>query len=312
MKMLDCNDECLRLQRNHKLAMALNINPETHMDDHIPYSQQTLDMFKDQVKFCQTYEREFRVFAADETEKRFRFKPMQEHQRAFLHSLAKDFGLDSESQDPEPHRHVSIFKTPRFVSAPMKTLGQCIKIKPTAIVEPAPSKGPMATTEPFNAFLLSSPRFGLTIDELYADIQPDFSIAGLNFGISFLPSSEIVIKARATDNWHQKTEATLLGLKPAMTEKIKSLALASTVSLCNVDPSLNVVRREDDQMGGGWSQVAKGAAPARSVQQAHFGAKSSFTVLGSKAAARRKREVVDAVDDWESTVDEWDNKVGGC
>jgi len=127
-KSLECNDECLRLQRNAKLAAALNIDPATHLDAHIPYSTETLNLFKESTKFCQTYEREFRVFAADPKEKRLRFKPMQSNQRAFIHALAEDYGLDSESQDPEPHRHVSIFKTPRFVSAPMKTLAQCVKI----------------------------------------------------------------------------------------------------------------------------------------------------------------------------------------
>lgn len=97
----------MKLQRNAKLAAALNIDPATHLDDHIPYSQVTLDLFKDSPKFCQQYEREFRVFASDDKEKRMRFKPMQATQRAFIHALAEDFGLDSESQDPEPHRHVS-------------------------------------------------------------------------------------------------------------------------------------------------------------------------------------------------------------
>ena len=66
---------------------------------------------------------------------RLRFKPMQANQRAFIHALAEDYGLDSESQDPEPHRHVCIFKTPRFVSAPMKTLSQCVAIKPAVVPE---------------------------------------------------------------------------------------------------------------------------------------------------------------------------------
>jgi transcriptional repressor NF-X1 len=149
---LECNDECLRLQRNAKLAAALNIDPATHIDDHIPYSAKTLELFRESTKFCQIYEREFRVFAADEKEKRLRFKPMKANQREFIHSLAEDFGLDSESQDPEPHRHVCIFKTPRFVSAPMKTLAQCVKPK-AVVAEPAPSSssGLMVTAEPFNA-----------------------------------------------------------------------------------------------------------------------------------------------------------------
>ncbi|KAG0651045.1 FKBP12-associated [Hyphodiscus hymeniophilus] len=305
-KMLDCNDECLRLQRNAKLAAALNIDPATHMDDHIPYSTETLEMFKNSQKICQTYEREFRVFAADEKEKRLRFKPMQASQRAFIHTLAEDFGLDSESQDPEPHRHVVIFKTPRFVSAPMKTLSQCIRAKPV-VSEPAPSKGLVASGEAYNAFLLSNPRFGLTIDELHADLLPEFSTAGLDFEISFLPSGDIVIKSRPSGSWLQKPEAILVNLKPGVLKKVKLLDLASSATLCSVDGSLNVVRREDDHAGGGWSTVAKGAAASRTLPQASVGAKSSFTVLGSKSVLRKKKETpAEAVEDWEREVEGWD------
>jgi hypothetical protein len=55
--------------RNRKLALALNIDPEVHKDDRIPYSTDTLKMFQENIKWAQTQEREFRVFAADDTEK---------------------------------------------------------------------------------------------------------------------------------------------------------------------------------------------------------------------------------------------------
>jgi transcriptional repressor NF-X1 len=265
-------------------------------------------MFRENQKFCQTYEREFRVFAADNKEKRLRFKPMQATQRAFIHSLAEDFGLDSESQDPEPHRHVCIFKTPRFVSAPMKTLAQCVKAKPVAASEPAPaSKGLVGSGEPFNAFLLSNPRFGLTIDELHADLVPDFSAAGIDFDISFLPSGDIIVKSRPSGSWLQKPESILINMKPNVTKRIKLMDLASSATLCAVDRSLNVVRREDDHAGGGWSQVAKGPSASRTVPQASVGVKSPFTVLGSKSVLKKKKEVVaEAVDDWEREVEGWD------
>ncbi|KAI4133307.1 MAG: hypothetical protein LQ347_002234, partial [Umbilicaria vellea] len=130
-KTLKCDEECARLERNRRLALALNIDPEAHKDDHIPYSAETLRMFQEHVKWAQTQEREFRVFAADEAERRLRFKPMPANQRAFIHALADDFGFDSESMDPEPHRHVAIFKTPKFVTAPMKTLAECVRIRTT-------------------------------------------------------------------------------------------------------------------------------------------------------------------------------------
>ncbi|TVY55501.1 FKBP12-associated protein 1-like [Lachnellula cervina] len=309
-KVLECTEECLKLQRNAKLATALNIDPATHLNDHIPYSQTTLDLFREAPKFAQTQEREFRVFASDENEKRLRFKPMQASQRAFIHALADDFGLDSESQDPEPHRHVCIFKTPRFVSAPMKTLSQCIKLKAIPIAAPEPSsKGLVSSAEPYNAFLLSNPKFGLTIDELHTDLHSEFAAAGFEaFDVAFLPSGDIVLKPLPTHFLAaQKLELSLSSAKPSIVKKVKALELATSTTLCAVDNNLNVARREDDNAsGGGWSQVAKGAGRKVVAREKEVGHKSSFTVLGIKKKESKKEEVAD---DWEKEAEKegWDD-----
>ena len=320
-KSLECDDECARLARNHKLALALNIDPEAHKDDHIPYSNDTLKMFRESVKWGQTQEREIRVFAADENEKRLRFKPMPSHQRAFLHSLSDDFGFDSESVDPEPHRHVAVFKTPRFVMAPMKTLAECVRIRVSAeasSVHIAESQSKLrANNEIYNGFLLSNPRFGLTLEELRVDCAVSLdSTPGLSYDISFLPSEEIVIKARPASSStvisSSATEAAIKTLKPSLSASISSKHLATSVQLCALDNSLNIIRREmdDPANNGGWSQVAaKGAAPRTAPRQTMVGEKSVYTVLGSKLRdAKKKKEEMkrakesDVVDDWEEEV----------
>ncbi|KAI9870290.1 MAG: FKBP12-associated protein, partial [Pleopsidium flavum] len=276
-KTLTCDDECARLARNRKLALALNIDPEAHKDDHIPYSTDTLTMFRENTKWAQIQEREFRVFAADEAEKRLRFKPMQPHQRAFLHSLAEDFGFDSESMDPDPHRHVAIFKTPKFVMAPMKTLAECMKSKPAVesfITTTADGQKKLnASNAPYNGFLLSNPRFGLTVEELRSDFSSAFaSAASITFDVSFLPSEEIVLKANHTSKTlsDKDIEASLKSLKSSLSTILITKHLASTIQLCTLDFSLNILRRElDDNNNGGWSQVAaKAAAPRRAPMQA--------------------------------------------
>ena len=325
-KTLKCDEECARLERNRKLALALNIDPQAHKDDHIPYSTSTLHMFQEAVKWAQTQEREFRVFAADEAEKRLRFKPMPPHQRAFLHSLAEDFGFDSESMDPEPHRHVFVFKTPRFVMAPVKTLAECVRIRTAAANEASSSTivetqhRLQASNEPFNGFLLASPRFGLTLEDLRSDCSSILDSApGLAFDISFLPSEQIVLKAypatSATTISVLSVEAALKALKSPLTSTITSKHLAYSLYLCTLDSSLNILRRESDSAGNsdGWSRVAAKAAvgPRSAPRQVAVGGKSSFTVLGSKLKdAKRKKEErergkgreEDVVEDWEEEV----------
>ncbi|KAH6853425.1 hypothetical protein B0I37DRAFT_420271 [Chaetomium sp. MPI-CAGE-AT-0009] len=335
---LKCDDECLRLQRNRKLADALHIDPSTHTDDHIPYSDATLKKFRENVKWAQEQERELRVFAAAPEEKRIRFKPMPAHQRAFLHTLAEDFGLDSESQDPEPHRHVCIFKTPRFVSAPQKTLAQCLQIANTAarlgtgasaITQPtAPTRA--QKQQPFNALLLRDLRFGLTIVDLDAALATELATASrsgpaLNFTTSFLPSEEILIKA--TPNLTataaaiatslaptpQALETALANLKVGVARIVSRQGLAGAVALCHVDPSSgDITRREGGGVAadsGGWSAVASRgswrrtvAAPAAKSEQRP---RSVFMALrkleAKKKAVEKEEEGVE--EDWAAAVE---------
>ncbi|KAL2261588.1 hypothetical protein VTK26DRAFT_3828 [Humicola hyalothermophila] len=315
---LKCDDECLRLQRNRKLAEALDIDPETHTDDHIPYSDTTLRLYRENINWAQTQEREFRVFAAGD-EKRLRFKPMPLHQRAFLHALAEDFGLDSESEDPEPHRHVCLYKTPRFVSAPRKTLAQCLRIAQSAahlnagassLRAPAPAapRQPQDIHQAFNAFLLKEPRFGLTIDELDQALAPDLAFASrpgsgggggpaLAFSTTFLPSEEIVIKATpnlstaavatasASATTPQAVESALSVLKPAVARTVTRLGLARAVSLCHADASLSVTRREGDGSPAAAGAGAKDAGGWSAVASRGSWRKAGANRAQSSAAA---------------------------
>lgn len=319
-KTLTCDDECARLERNRNLALALNIDPDAHVDGHIPYSNSTLNMFRESTKWGQAQEKEFRVFAADETAKRLRFKPMPPHQRAFIHSLSDDFGFDSESMDPEPHRHVAVFKTPKFVMAPMKTLTECIRIRGAAeasgVTTDEPRNTISSSNEPYNGFVMTNPRFGLTLEEIRADFSTTLdSFSDLTYDISFLPSEEIVIKARparsAVNLPALSIEACIKALKAPLSTVTSSRSLATSIKLCTLDASLNVLRREmDDLANGGWSQVAaKAAAPRLAPRQLAIGEKSMYTVLGSKlrdvkkkteSLQRAKEEAV--IDDWEEEV----------
>lgn len=279
-------------------------------------------MFRENVKWAQTQEREFRVFAADDTEKRLRFKPMPGHQRAFIHALSEDFGLDSESMDPEPYRHVAVFKTPRFVMAPMKTLAECVRIRTaaeaTTVTVADTQKKLQANNEIYNGFLLTLPRFGLTLEELRADLAPVFDhTPGLAYDISFLPSEEIVIKARPASSstviTNSAAEATLKALKIDLSASVASKRLAASIQLCALDSSLNILRREldDPANNGGWSQVAaKAAAPRSMPRQTAVGEKSVYTVLGSKLRdAKKKRDEAKKAKDAEAAVDDWEEEL---
>lgn len=238
---------------------------------------------------------------------------MQAAQRAFLHSLAEDFGLDSEGVDPEPHRHVVVFKAPNFVKAPMKTLSQC---KRTAPVEEKTQK-PTVDKHAFNAIILTEPRFALTIDELREDLKsnPDTAVVA-SWKIEFLPNEEIVLHGNLADG---VDEGTYMRLKPLIADVVHAKELAKATSLCAIDHSLNVVRREEDMAAsaGGWATVVKGAGnPMQRKKEAEtMSGRNAFAILGGNRIAERKRkekeeakkrkEAEEALaENWEDVVDE--------
>ncbi|KAL2351746.1 hypothetical protein BJ546DRAFT_918700 [Cryomyces antarcticus] len=313
-KSLPCNDECTALARKRQIALALSINPETHVDggDHIPYASETLSLYqRENAQWAQTQEKEFRIFALDTEAKRLRFKPMPPSQRAFLHALADDYGLDSESMDPEPHRHVAVFKTPRFVAAPNKTLSECVRIRQLQRASAAPADDALPQQqrkragnefgEPYNAFLITNPRFGLTVDEIRAELATVTTIT--DFAIEFLPSEEVVLKPSSTLASHALATH-LSALKPSLATALAAKGLG-TLQLAAADASLNILRREADDAADardGWSRVAaKAAAPRRVVQYGSgVGSTNGFAALtGQKVTfARKKAESV--VEDWEA------------
>ncbi|MCJ1334482.1 FKBP12-associated protein [Thelotrema lepadinum] len=280
-KTLKCDDECARLERNRKLALALDIDPETHQNDHVPYSTSTLRMYAEKVAWATPLEREFRVFAADDEARRLRFKAMKDHQRAFLHSLAEDFGFDSESLDPEPHRHVCIFKTPRFVAAPMKTLVESLRVihqgnlaaglSAATSTTPALTLAPQPPQQPFNALLLFSPRFGLTDSELTEALAPALKAAStltLEPTFSSQGGQDIVLlrpkPTSSTTTIAPPVIASLLKtLKNPVHTALVSKGLATSVALVAIDHAGSILRSETDptssystsNAAGPWSTV---------------------------------------------------------
>ncbi|KAL2861032.1 putative NF-X1 finger transcription factor [Aspergillus lucknowensis] len=137
---LTCDDECARLERNRSLAAALgvDINPSTTIaqsalsSTNLPYSSETLDMYvqlsaSSPLATLQSYEATLHSLATNATQRSVRTQPAKSSLRAFIHSLAADYGFSSESFDPEPHRHVFVLK-PTTWTPPVFGLGNSVSI----------------------------------------------------------------------------------------------------------------------------------------------------------------------------------------
>lgn len=320
-KTLKCDEECARLERNHKLALALNVDPE-HQTDHIPYSAETLNMYQQNSTWAAAQEKQLRIFAADTEAKRFRFKPMQRQQRAFIHNLGEDFGFDTESMDPEPHRHVAIFKTPKFVMAPMKTLAECARTRQVQ----RPAQAPAATTalrpkpsntvgDPYNAFLVTNTRFALTVEEVNNVVKSVLAKTSfrLELEVHFLPSEAVALKAPLVARLsmeEREMQKLLESIQEPLAQAIASQKIGK-VQLARLDSSLNILRKESDVgPGSGWSTVAATkSAPLRQVARgATFGNKGGFAVLSLSSTKKKKAKPVEVVEDWEAAEEQEEEK----
>ncbi|KAI4928595.1 hypothetical protein J4E85_005212 [Alternaria conjuncta] len=327
-KVLKCDEECARLERNRVLALALNVDPE-HQNDHIPYSDATLNMYQQNSTWAATQEKQLRLFAADPDEKRLRFKPMPRSQRAFIHHLAEDFGMDSESMDPEPHRHVAIFKTPKFVMAPMRTLADCARtrqvqqrlapapapaVSSTATLRPKPSN---TNCDPYNAFLILNPRFALTIEELNPIIKSVLATTSFRceLEVTFLPSEAVALKpplAARLSIPEREMQTMLESIQAPLTKDLTTQNIGKSMQLARLDSSLNILRKESDVgPGSGWSEVAasKGVPNRQLPKTTSFGNKGGFAVLSLSSKKKKQKEVpVEVAESWEEAEEEEEQK----
>lgn len=270
----------------------------------MPYSETTLRLFKESTTWCEAQEREFRVFAQSANEIRMRYKPMPNNQRQFLHVLADDYGLESRSEDIEPHRYVLVFKGPRFVSAPSKTLAQCIKIRATQAAEaaaaaaasapPSPPLGPVL--DPLNAMLLTSPRFGLTVEEVTSSLAKDLSQQpSITFKTAFLPSDEVLIRATVQYSSFMSpagVEKALISLQTSVAQTVRKSEIAGHVFLCHVDEDNHITRRDDlrQDAAGGWSAVAGRAAAKK---ESSFSEEPPARTGGRRLLGLKKKKAAD-------------------
>jgi transcriptional repressor NF-X1 len=223
--------------------------------------------------------------------------------------------------DPEPHRHVMVWKTPRFVSAPNKTLAECLRIRQAqrsaagsaynSDAEVAKKvKASNEAAEPFNSFIISNPKFGLTVEELRPEVIALVpSSSPLTFDIEFLPNEEIVLKAMTRSLSAQDVQQYLQSLKEPLATAITTKGYGS-LQLCCTDSSLNVRRRESEASGGdGWSRVAaKKAAPRMPMASnpSSSGLNSFAALTGGKVTFAKKTPLVKPKVKKEAVVDDWE------
>lgn len=142
---LECDEECATLERNRRLAEALQIDPTSD-----PFNVRSTSVYSDSLKEEARKDLNFVTKVEDEiknlieitnkgkqAKRTYTFQPMNRDHRKIIHDLAEVYGLESISYDSEPKRSVTVTAQKGISVCPNSSLSSLIK-RETAARAPPP------------------------------------------------------------------------------------------------------------------------------------------------------------------------------
>ncbi|XP_033841815.1 transcriptional repressor NF-X1 [Periophthalmus magnuspinnatus] len=142
---LECDEECATLERNRRLAEALQIDPSSD-----PFNVRSTSVYSDSLKEDARKDLNFVTKVEDEiknlieitnkgkqAKRTYTFQPMNRDHRRIIHELAEVYKLESISYDSEPKRSVSVTAQKGVAVCPNSSLSLIIK-RETAARAPPP------------------------------------------------------------------------------------------------------------------------------------------------------------------------------
>ncbi|XP_025832981.1 protein shuttle craft isoform X2 [Agrilus planipennis] len=112
LKALECNDECRVVERNRRMAIALQVSGSDFQQKIIPkYSDYMRQWAKKNPTFCQYVHNKLTELVelakqSRQKSRSFSFETMNKEKRHFVHEYCEHFGCESAAYDPEPNRNV--------------------------------------------------------------------------------------------------------------------------------------------------------------------------------------------------------------
>ncbi|XP_042366487.1 transcriptional repressor NF-X1 [Plectropomus leopardus] len=142
---LECDEECATLERNRRLAEALQIDPSSdpfNVRSTSVYSDSLKEDARKDLKFVSEVEEEIRNLVelankGKQPKRIHRFPPMNREHRKIVHELAEVYTVESVSYDNEPKRNVVITAHKGKAACPTSTLTSLIE-REMAVRAPPP------------------------------------------------------------------------------------------------------------------------------------------------------------------------------
>uniref|UniRef100_A0A8C9UAF6 Transcriptional repressor NF-X1 n=1 Tax=Scleropages formosus TaxID=113540 RepID=A0A8C9UAF6_SCLFO len=141
---LQCDKECAALERNRRLAEALQIDESAdpfHIRSSSKYSDSLKEDARKDLKFVSEVEEEMKnlvelVNKGKQPKRSHCFPPMNREHRKIIHDLAEAYGVESVSYDSEPKRNVVVTAVRGKSVCPNSTLTALIEREMTVRAPP--------------------------------------------------------------------------------------------------------------------------------------------------------------------------------
>uniref|UniRef100_A0A3Q1H6B9 Transcriptional repressor NF-X1 n=1 Tax=Anabas testudineus TaxID=64144 RepID=A0A3Q1H6B9_ANATE len=141
---LECDQECATLERNRRLAEALQIDSSSdpfNTRSTPAYTNSLKEDARKDLKFLTEVEEEIRnlvelVNKGKQPKRSHSFQPMNREHRKIIHELAEAYGVESMSYDSEPKRNVVITAHKGKSACPNSTLTSLIEREAAARAPP--------------------------------------------------------------------------------------------------------------------------------------------------------------------------------
>lgn len=141
---LECDQECATLERNRRLAEALQIDSSSdpfNVRSTSVYSDSLKDDARKDLKFVTEVEEEIKNLVelankGKQSKRSHCFPPMNREHRKIIHELAEVYAVESVSYDSEPKRNVVITAHKGKSACPNSTLTSLIERETTARAPP--------------------------------------------------------------------------------------------------------------------------------------------------------------------------------
>lgn len=247
-RQLKCTDLCAIVERNKKLSAALGVVPDSKSRvESLVFQESTIEYYQANKIWCTTIEQNLLAFVTS-PDKVKSFKPMKADLRQFIHEMAEVYRMRSESFDEEPKRNVQITKTQHTIP-PLKSLAQAAATRggqtPSNLEQMDKSKG-----QAYNAFVLVSLRFGMTVDELQSASQPFISSTTLEFEFVITDDGEYAfLKPVHAGHTMEEIEIKLARLRFGLRQNTMKADLANTAELCWINKEGKMAYRESKKRG---------------------------------------------------------------